>query len=195
MHRGDIKVNWLDIILLVVLIKSAIQGFFKGFAVSAFKTAGVVVAMFMGIFYRDQAVSLLKSRLAIDKYLSSIMLTPAIMEHDALGVINFKSIVDLALGAIGFFSVFLLVQLIFLIPAYFVNGIIKVSGLTLFDRLMGTVFGIARTALWFALLSAVTSPFLMVFPGSILDKGVSSSYILNHLRFLDFISPIVVKLI
>ncbi|HHY41715.1 MAG TPA: CvpA family protein [Thermoanaerobacterales bacterium] len=187
--------NWLDIILLIILIKSAVQGFCRGFVVSAFKTAGVVVALFVGIFYRDDAVSFLNSKLAIDRYLSSIILLPTISDSEALSVINVKSIMELVQGAIGFFLVFLLVQLVFLIPAHFISGIIKISGLTLLDRLMGTVFGIAGTALWFALISAVTSPFLMLFPGSILDKGISTSYILNHLRFLDFISPIVVKLI
>jgi len=187
--------NWLDIILLIIIIKSALQGFFRGFVLSAFKTAGVIVALFMGIFYRDEAVIFLKTKLAMDRHISSIMLTPALSDYYTLGVINIKSVIDLVLGAIGFFLVFLLVQFVFLIPAYFINGIVKISNLTLLDRLLGTVFGIARAALWFALLSAVTSPFLLVFPGSILDKGISSSYILNHLRFLDFISPIVVKLI
>jgi len=186
--------NWLDIILLIIIIKSALQGFFRGFVLSAFKTAGVIVALFMGIFYRDGAVTFLKTKLAMDKHLSGIMLSPAI-SNNTLSVINVKSITDLAMGAVGFFLIFLLVQIVFLIPAYFINGIVKISNLTLLDRLMGTVFGIARTALWFALIGAVTSPFLMVFPGSFLDKGISSSYILNHLKFLDFISPIVVKLI
>jgi len=187
--------NWLDIILLVVLIKSALQGFLRGFVLSAFKTAGVLVALFMGIFYRDEAVSLLKTKLAMDKYISSIIISPAIKEYSALEVMNVKNILDLLLAAMGFLLIFLLVQLIFLIPAYFINGIIKLSRLTLLDRLMGTLFGVARAALWFALLSAVTSPFLLLFPGSILEKGIGSSYILNNLRFLDFISPIVVKLI
>ncbi|NLZ51761.1 MAG: CvpA family protein [Thermoanaerobacteraceae bacterium] len=187
--------NWLDIILMIILIKSGLQGFFRGFVLSAFKTAGVVVALFMGVFYRDEAVNFLKTKLALDRYFSSIIPSPAISNYSTLDVINVKSIIDLALGATGFFLVFLLVQIAFLIPAYFINGIVKISSLTLFNRLMGTVFGIARTALWFALISAVISPFLLVFPGSILDKGISSSYILNNLRFLDFISPIVLKLI
>jgi len=129
--------NWLDIILLVVLIKSALQGFLRGFVLSAFKTAGVLVALFMGIFYRDEAVSLLKTKLAMDKYISSIIISPAIKEYSALEVMNVKNILDLLLAAMGFLLIFLLVQLIFLIPAYFINGIIKLSRLTLLDRLMG----------------------------------------------------------
>jgi len=187
--------NWLDIILLVILIKSALQGFLKGFVLSAFKTAGVIVALFMGIFYRDEAISFLKSRLGMDKYISSIIISPALRDYNAMEVVNIKSILDLLLAAAGFFFVFLVVQIVFLIPAYFINGIIKISSLSLFDRLLGTFFGIARAGLWFALLSAIASPFLLLFPGSIFERGISTSFILNHLRFLDFISPIVVKLI
>jgi uncharacterized membrane protein required for colicin V production len=188
-------VNWVDIILLIIFIKSAVQGFSRGLILSAFKTAGVIVALYMGVFYRDMVVNFLKTYFALDNFLSGIILTPAITDYDTLSVINVKSIIDLALGAVGFLLVFLLVQIVFLIPTYFIDGLIKISSLTLLNRLLGILFGLARTALWFALLGAVTSPFLLAFPESFLDKGLSTSYILNHIKFLDFISPIVVKLI
>lgn len=192
---GGSEMNWLDIVLLIIIIKSALQGYFKGFVLAAFKTAGVIVSLFMGIFYRDEAVSFLKAQLAMDRHISSMMLSPAMRDLNTLGVANIRNIIDLMLAAVGFLLIFLLAQVIFLVPAYLISGIVKLSNLSLFDRLLGGLFGIARAALWLALLSAVTSPFLLLFPGSILDRGISSSYILNHLRFLDFISPIVVKLI
>ncbi len=187
--------NWVDIILLIVFIKNALQGFSRGLILSAFKTAGVIVALYMGVFYRDAVVNFLKTNFAMDKFLSGIILTPAITNYEALGVINVKGIVELALSAVGFFLVFLLVQIVFLILAHFIDGLVKISSLTPLNRLLGILFGLARTALWFVLLSAVVSPFLVAFPESFLNKGFSTSYILNHIRFLDFISPIVVKLI
>jgi uncharacterized membrane protein required for colicin V production len=195
MPAGGNEVNWVDIILLIIFIKSALEGFSRGFILSAFKTAGVIVALYMGIFYRDGAVDFLKTYFALDNFLSGIILTPTITNYEALGVINVKGVIELALGALGFFLVFLLVQTLFLIPAYFIDGLVKISSLTPINRLLGILFGLARTALWFILLSAVISPFLLVFPGSFIDKGLSTSYILNHIKFLDFISPIVVKLI
>ena len=101
----------------------------------------------------------------------------------------------MAIGALGFFLVFLGVQLVFLVPAYFIDGLIKISSLTPINRILGMVFGLGRMALWFALLNAVLSPFLLIFAGSWLDMSLANSYILNHLKFLDFITPIVVKLI
>lgn len=187
--------NWVDVILLIILIKSAVQGFSRGLILSAFKMAGVILALYVGIFYRDVTVEFLKTHFALDHFLSRVILTPAITDYETLDVINVKGVIELAQGAVGFFLVFLLVQTVFLIPAYFIDGIVKISNLKLLNRLLGILFGLARTALWFILLSAVVSPFLLAFPWNFLDKGLRTSYILNHVKFLDFISPIVVKLI
>lgn len=186
--------NWVDIILLVFLIKSAVQGFSRGFVLSAFKMVGVIVALYMGVFYREAVVGILKTQLKMDSFLSGILLTPAVT-NDVLSVLNIKGIVEMALGALGVFLVFLGVQLLFLIPAYFIDGVVKVTNMTPLNRFLGVIFGIGRLALWFAFLSAILTPLLLAFPGSWLDKGLSNSYILNNIRFLDFISPIVVKLI
>ena len=94
--------NWLDIVLLIIIIKSALQGYFKGFVLAAFKTAGVIVSLFMGIFYRDEAVSFLKAQLAMDRHISSMMLSPAMRDLNTLGVANIRNIIDLMLAAVGF---------------------------------------------------------------------------------------------
>ncbi|MDD4568674.1 MAG: CvpA family protein [Tepidanaerobacteraceae bacterium] len=187
--------NWVDIVIALIFLKSALQGFSRGLILSAFKTVGVIVALYMGVFYREVAVDFMKNHFAMETFLSGILLTPAIVDNTALSVINVNSIIDMAMGALGFFLVFLGVQIVFLIPAYFIDGLIKISSLTPLNRVLGAFFGLARTALWFALLSAVVSPFFLAFPGNWLDKGLGNSYILNNIRFLDFITPIVVKLI
>jgi len=187
--------NWVDIILVLFLLKSGLQGFSRGLILSAFKTCGVIVALYMGIFYREAAVEFMNNHLSIDTYLSNALLIPALTQSNELSVINIKGIIDTAIGALGFFLVFLGVQLVFLVPAYFIDGLIKISSLTPINRILGMVFGLGRMALWFALLNAVLSPFLLIFAGSWLDMSLANSYILNHLKFLDFITPIVVKLI
>ena len=187
--------NWIDIVLLIVFIKNTVQGFSRGVILSVFKVAGIIVALYVGVFYRDLAVGFLKEQFAMDKFLSGIMFSPTIVDNGTLDVLNIEGIAELALSAIGFFLLFLVVQIIFSVIAYFINGLVIISRLTPFNRVLGALFGMAYTALLFALLSAVVSPFLLVFPGSFLNEGFGTSYILNHLNFLDFISPIVVKLI
>jgi len=187
-------VNWVDIILIVAFINSALQGFSRGLILSAFKTCGVLVALYVGIFYRDMAVVYLKAYSPLEMLLSTMLIAPS-AKAGTIEVMASKGILEMALGAVGFMLIFLGVQLIFLIPAYFINGLANLSGMTPVNRLLGLGFGLARTTLWIALLGAVLSPFLLVLPGSFLERSLNSSYILANIKFLDFITPIIIKLI
>jgi len=114
---------------------------------------------------------------------------------DIVKVLGLSAVIDMAVGAVGFLLIFSLVNLAFLIPAYFMEGLVKLSKLSLANRGLGLLFGIARTALVIALVGSALSPFLMAFPGGFLEESFSNSYIVHHLKFLDFITPLMIKLI
>lgn len=200
MQRGvkDIlKWNWVDILCLLIFIKGSLDGFTRGFILSAFKTAGVLVSLYVGIFYRDTVVEFIRSNFALESSISAMFPVtgdPA-GTGEVLEVLGLGSVVDMIMGAIGFFLVFIAVQLAFLVLAYFLEGIIRFSHLTFMNRLAGFGFGLARSVLWIALTSAVLSPFLSIWPQNFLSRGMGGSYILTHLKFLDIITPVVVKFI
>lgn len=189
--------NWMDIFLLIVLLKSGLEGFSRGLILSAFKIMGVIVALYVGVFYRDAVVNFLKAHFAIESALSAILFinqAPA-SKAQAVGAMGAKTITDMALGAVSFFLVFMGVQIIFLITAFFLDSLVKAARLSPVNRLLGFAFGLARSALWIALTYAVLSPFLMVWPESFLTRGFNESYIFTHMKFLDFITPVVIKFI
>ncbi|HHW01388.1 MAG TPA: CvpA family protein [Thermoanaerobacterales bacterium] len=189
--------NWIDILLLIIFLKSAIEGFSKGLILSAFKMAGVIVALYAGVFYRDSVVDFLKNHFAVETALSVMLNVPRVSGTgiEEVGAMGLSRIVDMALGAIGFFIVFAGVQLVFMIPAFFLDSLTRLTNLTAVNRLLGLVFGLARSALWVALIYALLSPFLMAWPAGWVTRGLNGSYILMHLKFMEFITPVVVKLI
>lgn len=185
--------NWLDAILVVFFIVNAVQGFSRGLILSAFKTAGAIVALYVGIFYRETMVEFLKGFLPIEAAIAAMFQLPH--HPEAVKVLGLSTVIDMALGAVGFLLVFALVNLAFTIPAYFIHGLVKLAALSPLNRILGMLFGIARTALVIALVTSALSPFLLASPGGWLDRGFNTSYILFHLRFLDVLTPMVVKLI
>lgn len=189
--------NWLDIVCLLLFIRGAFEGFTRGFILSAFKTAGVIVALYVGIFYRDFVVDLIKRYFSLESTLSTMFRTPVNPDanSEVLGALGLTSIVDMAMGAIGFFLVFLAVQMVFIILGYFIEGVVRFSHLTLLNRILGFGFGLARSALWIGLISAVITPFLAAWPQGFIARSLEGSYILSHLKFLDFITPVVIKFI
>ncbi|ADL08970.1 CvpA family protein [Thermosediminibacter oceani] len=188
--------NWLDILLIVLFLKSAFDGFSKGFLLSAFKIAGTLVALYVSIFYRDVAVGFLKESLNMEEALSP-MLNPGLpgTAHAVETSIGAGTLMEMALSALGFLAIFLAVQVLFALVGFFLSGVFMFSQLSFTNRIMGMGFGLLSTSVWIALISSVLSPFVMAWPGSVLERGVSGSYILQHMKFLDFILPVVVKFI
>lgn len=189
--------NWVDIILLILFAKSAFQGFARGFIVSAFKTAGVAIALYVGIFYKEQVVEFLKTRFAFEPFIQTVLNMPMATEAGSREVSALANpfLLDMGVKAAGFFIAFLAIQIVFTVLAYFLDGICNITRLTPFNRLLGILFGIGRMALLIALVSTVISPFLMAWKGSWLEQSISGSYILMNMKLIDFITPVMVKLI
>ncbi len=189
--------NWVDIFLLILFVKSAVQGFSRGFILAAFKTAGVAVALYAGIFYRERVVEFLKSKFAFESFIKTFLNIPVspTSGSKAAAALKNSALLDMGIKAVGFFVAFIGIQVIFMVIAYFLEGLVKLSHLTPLNRLLGIAFGIIRTAILIALVSTVISPFLMAWQGSWLEKNISGSYILMNMKLMDFITPVVVKLI
>jgi len=190
-------VNWLDILLLAFFAKSAVEGFTRGLVLSAFRMAGVLTALYVGIFYRDAAVSFIKSSVNVDEALKPVlnMTGPGASSGALPAGLSVDSLLQMALSAISFLLIFFVVLLIFAVLGFFLNGMLKFSGLSLPNRLLGLLFSLLSTSLWVALISSAITPFVLAWPGSFLERGIAGSYILQKLKFLDFISPVVIKLI
>lgn len=189
--------NWLDILLLLIFLKSAIEGFTRGVVLSAFRILGVLTAIYVGIFYRDTAANFIKGNVNVNEALKPVLnMTGSRANPGALPVgLSIDSLAQMALSAISFLIIFLAVQLLFAVLGFFVNGMFRYSGLSLPNRMLGFLLGLLSTSLWVVLISSVITPFVMAWPGSVLERGISGSYILQKLKFLDFITPVVIKLI
>jgi len=108
--------NWLDILLLLILAGSVFTSFRKGFSREIISLISVVLAIVLGIWFYGIAGALFVP------YLSS----PA-AAHLAGFVVVFGSV--LLLGAI---------------VSAIVGKFLRVTGLSIFDHLLGAGFGLAR---------------------------------------------------
>ncbi|MDN5331436.1 MAG: hypothetical protein PWP45_661 [Tepidanaerobacteraceae bacterium] len=189
--------NWLDILLLVIFLKSAIEGFTRGFVLSAFRILGVLTALYVGLFYRDKAVDFLKGSVNVNEALMpALNMTGSRANSSALPTgHSIDLLIEMALSAVGFLAIFIAVQVLFAVLGFFINGMFRYSGLSFPNRILGLLLALLSTCLWVALVSSVITPFVMAWPGSIIERGIAGSYILQKLKFLDFITPVVIKLI
>ncbi|MFN0167857.1 MAG: CvpA family protein [Bryobacteraceae bacterium] len=111
--------NWLDYVLLLILVGSVVSSFLNGFTREIIGLVSTIAAIVLGLWFYG---------------LAGAFLLPFV---SAPAVANFC----------GFLIVFIGVQLLGSLLAWVVRRIVKGAKLSFLDRLLGAAFGFARGAL------------------------------------------------
>lgn len=111
--------NWLDIVLLLILIASIVTSFRKGLTRELIGLASVVAGLLLGAWFYGSAGAILRP------YLNS----------------------RTAANFVGFFMVFCGVILLGSLISFVLGKFLKVTGLSFFDHALGAGFGLIRGTL------------------------------------------------
>jgi membrane protein required for colicin V production len=162
-------VNWLDYILIAILLFSAIQSFRRGFSREIIGLAAMFFAFVLAMWFYGLAGSL------VSRWVSSIRTA----------------------NLIGFFLVILAVLLLGAVAAWIVSRVLRTVGLSFFDRLLGAAFGCVRGALLaMAFLTAWTAFGEHATAGAASSAVVHSQiapYVLSASRLFVAIAPMDLK--
>ncbi len=108
--------NWLDVVLLFILIGSILTSYRKGLSREVIGLVSVVLALLLGVWFYGTAGSFLLP------YVSS----PA------------------AANLVGFFLVFCGVMIVGAVASFVVGKFLRVTGLSILDHALGAGFGLVR---------------------------------------------------
>ncbi len=111
--------NWFDVVLLLILIASILTSYRKGFSREVIGLVTVVLALLLGAWFYGSA---------------GAFLLPYVSSRAAA---NF----------VGFFLVFFGVMLVGGVVSSVVGRFLKVTGLSIFDHVLGAGFGLLRGTL------------------------------------------------
>lgn len=154
--------NWLDVVLLVILAASVFTSFRKGLSREVIGLVAVVLALLLGSWFYGTAGALFAP------YLSS----PA-AAHFAGVLLVFCGV--LALGAL---------------VSWIVGRFLKITGLSIFDHLLGAGFGLARGVL----IAVALILGLMAFspsghPPASVVRSRTAPYVIDAARLVASIAP------
>jgi membrane protein required for colicin V production len=108
--------NWLDIVLLLILIASILTSFRKGLSREVIGLVSVVLALLLGVWFYGTAGS---------------FLLPYVSSRSAANLV-------------GFFVVFCGVMVLGTAASYVMGKFLKVTGLSILDHALGAGFGLVR---------------------------------------------------
>jgi len=158
-------VTWIDVLLLLVIGFSVLSGFMAGFARVGIGFAATILGILCGFwFYGIAAEPLLD-------YVSS------------------RTIANL----VGFFIIFIGVVLIGAVVSRVLARFFKWVGLSWFDRLLGSAFGLMRGALIAVALATVLLAFAPKPPPRSIVESKTMPYVIDASNILAALTPHEVK--
>jgi membrane protein required for colicin V production len=111
--------NYIDLVLAILLLIAAIQGFRKGFIIELASLAALVLGIWGGIKFSDYTAAMITKHLGYHS------------EH---------------LGTIAFVVTFIVIVILIHLMAKMLDSIVKAVFLGFLNRLAGIVFGLLKTA-------------------------------------------------
>jgi membrane protein required for colicin V production len=154
--------NWLDIVLLLIVAASIVTSFRKGLSREIIGLVTVVAALLLAIWFHGMAAA------AFANWLSS----PA--------AANFA----------GFFAIFCGVLIAGALVSAIIGRFLKVTGLSIFDHLLGAVFGLVRGVLvGVALVMALMAFTATGQPPASVVQSRTAPYVVDAARVVSSVAP------
>ena len=191
--------NWLDIIIIAVLIYSAVRGFFTGLIKSLTRLISTAVGLLVAYKFYHPMVEYINSlwhwtdRIAL--WISSWFKTKYVPFYKGdIPVISelSKTLADNFLELLAFIVLFFAISRLIKILGSFISGLTSLVFLKPMDRLGGTVFGLLKGAfiiLVFVIIMTPLQVYLDIFLGGsqfakFIDKACNNSSILPYCKEL-----------
>lgn len=144
--------NWADWVILSIIVVSCLFGLMRGLIKEALSVANWVVALLIAVTFRDQLASLL------------------------VGQIETHSLRQL----VAFGTLFVATLLVGALVNYLIGELVKITGLSSTDRILGMVFGLMRGFLVVMAILLLIPPLISIDQ----DRWWSESLLIH--RFLAF---------
>jgi membrane protein required for colicin V production len=153
--------NWLDYLLLILAVGMVIEGLTRGLTRVAISLAGLVLGLLAGVWFYAPVAALYRQFVA----------TQAIA------------------NLLGFFTLFIGFQIAGAVLGWVLSKMLKSVGMTWPDRVLGGVFGLAKSAL----LAIGVILILTAFPARPFPHAVAQSqiapYVIDMSRMLASVAP------
>lgn len=192
--------NWLDIIIICVLLFGIFDGMNKGFILSFFNIAGIFISLYFSRFFMGVMADFLIKNTSIysglknsfNKRMSGIdSLSASILKlFDVKGNKISDSITMVFIDIACFILIFFITTIIINIFKNILKDRIKKSSLKHVDRILGGAIGFVVAAIFVFIFFAIVIPFTTVMPkDNSFASVIETSKFAKYFYYYNFVIP------
>ncbi|NLX61838.1 MAG: CvpA family protein [Tissierellia bacterium] len=187
--------NWLDMVIIIILLYNIVRGLREGFIFSVFNIIGFIISIYIASKYYLSIYYFITDSPVLNGLFVSIteIILSAIFPSRSEITPNFipgiirDGIVDIIVMLLSAIFVFLLVNAVVKILLSLLHSIFKVPVLSGLDKIGGVIFGLIKGFLIIYFLKVIITPIALFFPESFIGKGLYDSLFLVYFGDLDLI--------
>lgn len=194
--------NWVDYLIIAVLIGGIISGIRKGFVMSVSNVACIIAAIVIAkTFYKDVAVFLINNTPIEDKIMKFLLeknllkeLTATLSKSSAVFAagsqmnLNISNLIALAVvNAISLVLVFLAARFALAIVESFIKGVAALPGLRELNGIGGMTIGLAKSLFILLIAFALLVPLSSMKAFGVIGEGIKGSMLAKYFYSYNFI--------
>lgn len=192
--------NWIDIIMLSILIHTTIKGLSLGLVLSIFNLVQVILSLIITRKYYSHVYSYIVNNPMIynifkgvtEFILKILFYSKNKIETNFISDLLSKGLLKIIISLFAISIVFWLTNKIINLFLEIFSFLLKTPVLKQVDKVGGVIFGLIQGLFLVYLLSLVLSPIGIIFPDSLIGKGILNSWTYNYFEevnlILDFFS-------
>lgn len=194
--------NWLDSMIIIVLVFGAINGLRKGFITSITKLFGFIISIFIAKTYyllmttfiientdiEDKIMEFVFKEGTMSNFLDIPLSTLKILSNGGELTNNINSFIAVSiLNAISLLAIFVGCRIIFAFIEIFLNSLFKLPGLNDVNRMGGLFIGLTISGLGLLIFFAIIIPLGNIGSWEFMSNSIQTSTLSKYFYSYNFI--------
>lgn len=182
--------NWIDIIIISILIYRMLKGFTLGLVLSIFNIIQTILSVILtkryyiyiyGYINNNPKIYNLFEKMA-EFILGILFYSKSKKDFSFIPDLISKGLVDLIVKIFSIILIFWIINFLISIVLELFSFLLKTPILKGLNRISGLIFGLMEGLFIIYLFSFILSPISTIFPNTFLGEGIINSVILNYIR-------------
>ncbi len=182
--------NWIDIIIISILIYRMLKGFTLGLVLSIFNIIQTILSVILtkryyiyiyGYINNNPKIYNLFEKM-VEFILGILFYSKSKKDFSFIPDLISKGLVGLIIKIFSIILIFWIINFLISIVLELFSFLLKTPILKGLNRISGLIFGLMEGLFIIYLFSFILSPISTIFPNTFLGEGIINSVILNYIR-------------